>query len=60
MKILDKALENNRNDGFDYSHMPINAFHANINSFLILLDFVLDLTLTLDQNLTLVSNIILL
>ena len=48
MKILDKALENDKGDGFDYSHIPINTSHANTNSFLILLTSIPDLTPIVD------------
>lgn len=55
MKIFDKVLENNRSYKFDYSHIPINAFHVNTNSSLTLLVFILDLT-PLDQSFTSILN----
>ena len=58
MKILDEVLENDRGDGFDHSHIPVNASHANTDFFLSLLAFTLDRTPTLDQSFTLVSNTI--
>lgn len=29
--LLDEALENDRGNGFDHSHLPINPFEANTN-----------------------------
>lgn len=56
MKIFDKALENNRSDGFDHFHIPVNIFYANINSFLTLLASISNSIPTLDQSFTSVSN----
>lgn len=58
MKILDKILKNDGDNGFDHSYIPINTSYTNTNFFLTLLAFTLNLTLTLDQSLTLVSNAI--
>lgn len=56
MKIFDKVLENNRDDGFNHFYIPVNISYANINSFLTLLASTSDSTPTLDQSLTSVSN----
>lgn len=58
MKIFDKVLENNRDDGFNHFHIPVNISYANINSFLTSLASTSDSTPTLDQSLTSVSNAI--
>ncbi len=56
MEILDEALENDRGDRFDHSHMPINPSPANTDSSLTSLASTPDPTPTPDQSLISVSS----
>lgn len=57
IRILNKALKNNRDNGQDYFYISINTTYANIDFSLTLLAFTLDLTFILNQSFILVSDI---